>query len=137
MREKDFGQEPNDFEVGEKEVADELQKAVWVLGWLDVSNLTNIELSHLKKDIKGALKEKKYLLGLNNLQTIKLNSTFPFEEAIARFLSHYGIEMAQVSFKYDQKVPLSDQIIFDEPGRAYIKQRLKEAREESHKPFLD
>jgi len=33
--------------------------------------------------------------------------------------------------------PLINKIIFDKAGREYIKGKLKQAREEAHKPFLD
>lgn len=140
--------EPPEFEVDPKLVAQELQNAKYVLGWLGAKNLSDIEIFHLRKDIEASIRErheleKKYMpegfgsATIADFDTLRLNVSIPFEEAVARFLSHYGINMSEVNLRLSQNVPLSDQIIMDEAGRKYVSEKIREAREQAHNPYLD
>jgi len=65
-----------------------------------------------------------------------MNAISPYQEAVSRFLAHYGIDIDQIDGRR-QRDPVFNQIMFDEAAREYIKPRLRKAREKAHKPFLD
>ena len=110
-----------------------------MLHWLCVDNLSNLKKHQINKDLKQVLIERENLVAsfkAGNRGPYLMHSVNPAEEVLVKFLSFYGIDIFQVDPKLNEE-PVINKLIFDEPGREYITRRLKEAREETHKPFLD
>ncbi len=116
-------------------IARELKDAMGLLQKFGVIKLSNLEGIELRKSIESLFDEQVQYIKDGKPTEMFWNTSNPSEEAVARFLVGYGIIPHQI-YKNDRGF-LINQIVFDKTETEYLKIKLKQAREEAHKPFLD
>lgn len=96
---------------------------------IGITDLTNIELFSLRKDIENILRENQRLeknrITETGTETANFNQVSPIIEAARRFFIHYGINLGNFPW---------GKLNADDESWEYIKRAVNKAREESHLP---
>jgi len=101
---------------------------------LEISDLSTMEILQLKKYVEEAQSLRSYFkkkfLDTGDPLSYKLNTVQVLNEVLQRYLGFYGIEMHQVYYKGSANMAIKS----IKEVREYVKKKLKQAREEMHKP---
>lgn len=127
--------EVDNFHPNPEIIQKNLNAVKFILASLEVNDLTNIEIWHLKHDIEKLQRDRDYLS--HKFKQDKGTSFSSFnvvEEVVSRFLLYYGLDLDQIIDSRRDGDSVTGKLTYDTAGRKYIINRLRQAREEMHKP---
>ena len=131
-REREIKKKIKDFKLNPEEFQEWLETALITLKDFGIENLTIIEERQLRADIKTAMKNNAELVAKGISSHDASIMLWPFAHAFENLLLHYGVNL------HDLPLDPKTQSFRDDPAlMEYLRNKIRKAREEAHKPYLD
>jgi hypothetical protein len=108
------------------------QDALILLKVFHVENLTNLEARQIRQDIQTAMKNNAELEAKEIMHHDVSVSVNPSIDAVEKFLLQYGVNLNELSVDPKTNSYMADPVLMES-----LRNKIRKAREEAHKPYLD